>query len=362
MIKILSFIVIALVLSFSFISVAGAVDFNVKFPGFPNLTPPGATGSDIGLFIKNLFTYAIGFAGILAVGSIVIGAIYWSLSGGSPDKQKEAKSYITSALWGILLLFGSYIILRTINPRLVALEEPRVLPLCRYNEAGQILNRPCTGVISKEYQYEDQPIPNEAVTSRVSTSTIANSSDLARTYCLGIQGLANPSAVYPGINESILDVCYVKMTDAIRRCNNVLCPLTALGDAFPVKNDQCRWWKEPSNCQVNPLTKQSLSALKNMVGPGWRITEAFPPTTPHISIGHYNGCSVDVAKSSFSSCEDLQNFVDKAIQAGFNVYNEYQSLCPNLKCPSNSNVVCDGRKTTKLHFHLTKTNCQGVTP
>jgi len=95
---------------------------------------PGATAdtSSIQGYIVNFYEFGLAIAGILAVGMIVAGAIFYSLSGASPDKQSEAKDMITSAIWGVVLLFGSYLILKTINPSLVVLGPP----------GGNILN--CT--------------------------------------------------------------------------------------------------------------------------------------------------------------------------------------------------------------------------
>ncbi len=103
----------------SFLIKSEAADFTTKFPKYLKQKTLEATGADIGQFLKNLFTYALGLAGILAVGAIIIGGIYWAFSGESPDKKREAKSYITSALWGLLLLFGAYVLLQSINPKLV---------------------------------------------------------------------------------------------------------------------------------------------------------------------------------------------------------------------------------------------------
>ena len=80
--------------------------------------------SSIPAYITRLYQFGIGISGILAVGMIVFGAILYSTSAGQGDRQREGKDMITSALWGILLLFGAYLILKTINPDLVLLREP----------------------------------------------------------------------------------------------------------------------------------------------------------------------------------------------------------------------------------------------
>jgi hypothetical protein len=95
---------------------------NVSFPCSSNLglgeCPPP---TDIPGYLNNLYKFAVGIAGLLALAMVVGGGIYYSISTGSGDKQREARSMIVSAIWGVLLLFGSYLILRTVNPQITLL-------------------------------------------------------------------------------------------------------------------------------------------------------------------------------------------------------------------------------------------------
>lgn len=75
--------------------------------------------------LDSFYQSAIAIGGVLAVIMIIVGGIYFSVSGGSADKKKEGKKYITSALWGLVLLLGAYLILNTINPELTTLEPPK---------------------------------------------------------------------------------------------------------------------------------------------------------------------------------------------------------------------------------------------
>jgi hypothetical protein len=91
-------------------------------------------------YIVRIYWFAVGAAGIVAVAVIVGGAIYYMTSSGSPDKQNDAKSYITSALWGVALLLGSYLILNTVNPQvkdLKSLESTFNLPSCSETPGGK---------------------------------------------------------------------------------------------------------------------------------------------------------------------------------------------------------------------------------
>ncbi|OGG40225.1 hypothetical protein A3A21_02520 [Candidatus Jorgensenbacteria bacterium RIFCSPLOWO2_01_FULL_45_25b] len=97
-------------------------------------TPPGLGETDFLKTITELYSFAQGLGVALAVGVIVIGGIYIGVSG-AVDKKKEGKDMITSAILGLILLFGAHLILRTINPQLVTLtlpelEKPEKNPEC----------------------------------------------------------------------------------------------------------------------------------------------------------------------------------------------------------------------------------------
>lgn len=98
---------------------------NVNFPcpdsGFSLGSCPPSANASIPDYINNLYKFAVGIAGLLALGMIVGGGVYYTVSAGSSDKQREAKDMITSAVWGVVLLLGSYLILNTINPQITSL-------------------------------------------------------------------------------------------------------------------------------------------------------------------------------------------------------------------------------------------------
>ncbi len=129
------------------INIAHAVNVDVSFA-----TPDVVTSSNIADYIKNIYIYGVSIAGILAVGVVVFGAIYYAVSGGNPDKQRDARSYITSALWGLALLLGSYLILNTINPQITALSTLQNLGVCGEGDDPKTVGcippaplGPCTG-------------------------------------------------------------------------------------------------------------------------------------------------------------------------------------------------------------------------
>jgi hypothetical protein len=73
----------------------------------------------IGAYIKSIYEYAIGIAGIVAAAVLMYGGFSYLMSGGSADKISNAKSWIGAALSGLVLVMLSYTILSIINPKLL---------------------------------------------------------------------------------------------------------------------------------------------------------------------------------------------------------------------------------------------------
>lgn len=78
---------------------------------FPTVT------SDLENYIEKFFNFSLTISGILAIFGVLIGAIYYSISG-AIDKKKEAISIIGSSIFGLVLIFSIVLILNLINPRL----------------------------------------------------------------------------------------------------------------------------------------------------------------------------------------------------------------------------------------------------
>ncbi len=74
---------------------------------------------DLAPYIRSGFKLAILLGGLLAVVMLILGGISYMVSAVSPDAKSKAKKRIVGALWGLLILLGSYILLNTINPQLV---------------------------------------------------------------------------------------------------------------------------------------------------------------------------------------------------------------------------------------------------
>ncbi len=78
--------------------------------------------SDIADLVRKFYNYALAAVGVAALGAIIFGGIKYTVSAGNPSGQADAISWITGAVWGLVLLLGANLLLRTINPKLTNLE------------------------------------------------------------------------------------------------------------------------------------------------------------------------------------------------------------------------------------------------
>jgi hypothetical protein len=79
--------------------------------------------------IRSGYELALAMGGALALVMIVIAGIRYATSVGDPHASKDAIDQLFQAALGILLLFGAYILLRTINPSLTTLKLPSLAPV-----------------------------------------------------------------------------------------------------------------------------------------------------------------------------------------------------------------------------------------
>lgn len=81
---------------------------------------------DLGEYIKLIYAFLVGAAGVIAAVLIVKGGFEYIIAGGASERVIAAKKTIGSAVFGLLLVLASYTLLNTINPDLVHLRLPNV--------------------------------------------------------------------------------------------------------------------------------------------------------------------------------------------------------------------------------------------
>ena len=99
-----------------------AVDFTNVVPDIAS--PQGTGGAGFVGWIQSFYQFSLIAGVFLAVGVIAWAGLRYSLAAGNPSGQSDAIDQILQALLGLILLFGAYLILYTINPNLINLSLP----------------------------------------------------------------------------------------------------------------------------------------------------------------------------------------------------------------------------------------------
>jgi hypothetical protein len=94
-------------------ALAASISVSPAIPGITNVSQTSPGG-----WIAGIYKFALIVSGMYAT------------SAGNASRQAEGRSWIWSALIGLLLLAGAYIILQTINPNLTNLQ---IAPLSSVN-------------------------------------------------------------------------------------------------------------------------------------------------------------------------------------------------------------------------------------
>jgi len=114
------------------------INLNIKnypqFPGTANIdTVEGQNPTNIIIW---LYIFGISLSGLAAFLMLVWAGIEWMTSSGVPARIDTAKDRIRKALYGVLLILSSFIILGVINPDLLSLKWPE-LDLTRQTETQE---------------------------------------------------------------------------------------------------------------------------------------------------------------------------------------------------------------------------------
>lgn len=96
-----------------------------NYPGvLSNLRP----NMELNELISIIFRFILMMAGLAAFIMVVWGGVKHLTSAGDPSKITDAKEQIFGAVLGLVIIFSSWMILNTINPQIVGLQNPSTLP------------------------------------------------------------------------------------------------------------------------------------------------------------------------------------------------------------------------------------------
>ena len=79
-------------------------------PAFAQIAPPGVP-DDICVLIANGLNFIYGIAGVIALVLLVLGGIQYMSSGGDKIAVEQARGRITSAIVGLVIVFGAWLVI-----------------------------------------------------------------------------------------------------------------------------------------------------------------------------------------------------------------------------------------------------------
>ncbi|KPJ54768.1 hypothetical protein AMJ47_03415 [Parcubacteria bacterium DG_72] len=104
---------------------------DVEYPDIPDspAITPDTTAVGLPEYVEYIFYFLIWGSGILALLALIYGGFKYITAIGNPDKLRDAKDRIISAILGLLIVVGSYVILWQINPQFLRFSLPPLRPM-----------------------------------------------------------------------------------------------------------------------------------------------------------------------------------------------------------------------------------------
>lgn len=113
---------------FGMYGLAGAETTNANIPLVTLEVPIGTTKQVHGIaeYVSIFYRFAVSAVAIIAAAMIMYAGISWLTAAGNSQRIGEAKERIIAAISGLIVTLLSFVILNTINPKLVQLQNPGI--------------------------------------------------------------------------------------------------------------------------------------------------------------------------------------------------------------------------------------------
>ncbi len=146
----------------------------VGFPGtqFQSGVPNEVTGTTLGEWVAAAYAFFSGAIGILAAVMVLWGGFRWLTAAGNSSRVDAAKETIYSAIIALVLTLGAFVLLNTINPELVKIQDltSLITPIVRleqptsgdYVEASHLSEQVAQDTEAKttKEEFNDKPCPS----------------------------------------------------------------------------------------------------------------------------------------------------------------------------------------------------------
>lgn len=253
----------------------------------------------LGNFVSQMYVFAVGLSGIAATIMIMVGGFLWLTAGGNNSQVENAKRYISSALLGLSLMLGSYVILYNVNPKLVRFDALRLISV-RHIELGEYLAK---------------FIDADSTIGKCTVSGLSNSESY-------VGGSVFQSYFVQAGAEFNLDASYLAAVAAAESGYrpNAESPVGALGIMQIMPTTAAEIWKttsikKPEECkgENDPMQGKYTPTCKN-----WMINN--PDQSIRMGAAYLQQINTKLAKCNFGGNQTL-------ISAGYNAGPNRKSLC-----------------------------------
>jgi len=303
----------ASILAFSTI-LFGIFALSVGAQNYSPLAPIPLTGTtiegdkttDMTTYLSGAIKLLLAIGASLAVLMTIVGGTQYVAAGISPDARGKAKDMITNAFIGLALMLTSYLILNSINPKLVEFD-----------------------LSLKSYKADVTALPLAVDEGTIDTGS-------SGIVVKGTAAMACRDAVNRGI--------------ACGECINC--------SKIPpeIANKQQRYEPRDYFLRVDLLEKliraNNIQKSDNNETGNWRVTESWPPTSQHISTCHQNGGCFDANNSGGpTDPQTIKIFYNLFKSVGFNVLYENNKDCAPYTAVG---ILCKSypTQTNMSSFHI----------
>lgn len=153
-------------------------------------------------YVSYAFMFLIAISTVILIGVIIFGGINFILAAGSPGKASQAKKKIKDGFIGMIILLLCYVILNTINPGIIGIEEP---DLEKCLGGGIIITIDKPGFPTKKMCIYDSMSRLDIDGTVTKTEWTYKEGDLKEVWVYSDYDFKNPIGVLFQDNESLID-------------------------------------------------------------------------------------------------------------------------------------------------------------
>ncbi|MBU4023399.1 hypothetical protein KJ591_03540 [Patescibacteria group bacterium] len=254
------------------------------------VTPPQSIQTYLPRYIRYIYHFSIIMGGLIAFLAVIYGGFRFLTSAGNPSATKDAREQILAGFLGLIIIFGSFIILNEINPDLTSMKPPLPSYALRkgiivYRDTSNTLGM-CGGLSNQEASYPELVEIDEAV--------LYKALEASGETILGTDASGNnimPDSLFPFSDSALLRIEYYA---------NPTCEGTAVGDAIrPFPARQC--------IQINTIDVQCIKLVWTTPGV-WVFNEldgGNPPDPLNLPNGWSEGEDYAVFQTSQNALNNI---------------------------------------------------------